>query len=197
VFALQANTGSTLWAYPAVQQRSGGGLLGGCSGPTATDGPFHSAPAFDPENLYLGSAGEQQRSLFGQSTNNSGLRTLNKTGMLQWEFKGTTDRTVSSPAISGTTVYLASSDHNVYAIDTETRQARWTLETKNWVWSTPLVVEDKVYIASMDHALYAVDDADGSVLWTFAGAPGALPAAPAIAQDVLYFGSLAGHMYAV
>jgi outer membrane protein assembly factor BamB len=195
VFALQAATGAVQWTYPVIQQ-GGGGLLRGCSGPSVTDGPFHSAPAFDQELLYLGSAGAQQRSLFGGSSNNSGLRALNKMGTLQWEFKGATDRTVASPAMAGTTVYLASSDHNVYAIDTETRQVRWTFETENWVWATPLVVEGRVYIASMDHSLYAVDDTDGSLLWEFAGAPGALPATPALANEVLYFGSLAGHMYA-
>jgi outer membrane protein assembly factor BamB len=196
VFALQADTGAVQWAYPEIQ-RGGGGLLSGCSGPTMTDGPFYSAPAFDLELLYLGSAGEQRRSLFGGSTNNSGLRALNKMGTLQWEFKDSTDRAVTPPTIAGTTVYLASSDHNVYAIDTETRQAHWTFETDNWVWATPLVVEDRVYIASMDHRLYAVDDADGSLLWEFADARGALPATPALANEVLYFGSLTGHIYAV
>lgn len=196
VFALQADTGAVQWTYPVIEQR-GGGLLGGCSGPAVTDGPFHSAPAFDPDLLYLGSAGGVQRSLFGGSTNNAGLRTLNKMGTLQWEFKGAADRSVASPVVSGTTVYLPSSDHNVYAVDTATRQPRWTFETGNWVWSTPLVVEDRVYIASMDHSLYAVDDATGSLIWSFTGEPGALPATPAINQGVLYFGSLAGHMYAV
>jgi outer membrane protein assembly factor BamB len=196
VFALQTSTGTVQWTYPATAERSGG-LLSGCSAPAATDGPFHAAPAFDQDHVYLGSAGGVQRSLFGGSTNSSGLRALNKMGTLQWEFKDTSDRTVVSPAISSTTVYLPSSDHNVYAVDTETRQARWTFETENWVWATPLVVEDRVYIASMDHNLYAVDDANGSLLWTFTGAPGALPATPAIDQGVLYFGSLAGQMYAV
>jgi outer membrane protein assembly factor BamB len=196
VFALQAETGTQQWAYPAIEQR-GGGLLSACSGPAATDGPFHSAPSFDQQYLYLGSAGDQQRSLFGRGANNAGLRVLNQMGTLQWEFKGATDRTVASPAVSGTTVYLPSSDHNVYAIDTETRQARWTFETDNWVWATPLVIEDRVYIASMDHSLYAVDDADGSLVWSFSDRSGALPATPAFAGGILYFGSLSGHMYAV
>jgi outer membrane protein assembly factor BamB len=197
VFALRADTGAIQWTYPQVEERSGG-LLRGCSGPVATDGPFHSAPAFDEGYIYLGSAGErQQRSLFGGGTNNSGLRTLNELGTLQWEFRGTTDRTVASPTVAGSTIYLSSSDHSVYAIDTETRQARWTFETENWVWATPLVTGDRVYIASMDHHLYAINDADGSLAWEFTGEPGALPATPAIHQGILYFGSLSGHVYAV
>jgi outer membrane protein assembly factor BamB len=196
VFALRADTGTIQWTYPLIEERSGG-LLGGCSGPTATDGPFHSAPAFDQDYVFLGSAGEQQRSLFGRGSNNAGLRVLNKLGTLQWEFKGATDRTVASPAIAGTTVYLPSSDHNVYAVDMETREARWTFETENWVWATPLVIENTVYIASMDHALYAVDDSSGALIWEFGDAPGALPATPAIANETLYFGSLSGHVYAV
>jgi outer membrane protein assembly factor BamB len=196
VFALRSDTGAVQWTYPVIERRSGG-LLGGCSGPAATDGPFHSAPVIGQEYLYLGSAGEQQRSLFGSGANNAGLRALNKMGILQWEFKGATDRTVASPAVNGATVFLPSSDHNVYAVDTETRQARWTFETENWVWATPLVAEGRVYIASMDHTLYAVDEASGSLAWKFTGEPGALPATPAIDQGILYFGSLSGHMYAV
>jgi outer membrane protein assembly factor BamB len=196
VFALQADSGTVMWTYPVVSQQRGG-LLSGCSGPIASDGPFYAAPAFDRDLVFLGSAGEEQRSLLGRGENRAGLRALNKAGILQWDFRQVTDNAVAPPAVSGTTVYLASSDHNVYAIDIESRQVKWALETGNWVWATPLVVEDRVYIASMDHVLYAVDSQDGNQVWRFDESAGALPAAPAIADGVLYFGSLDGYVYAV
>jgi len=125
---------------------------------------------------------------------------LNKFGTLQWESRESKDRSIASPAVDDTTVYLPSSDHSVYAIDLETHQVRWTFTTQNWVWATPLVAEDRVYVASMDHSLYAVDKANGAQIWQFTGKPGALPASPVISEDtdpVLYFGSLGGHVYAV
>jgi outer membrane protein assembly factor BamB len=196
VFALNAETGDPMWTYPVIEQRQGG-LLSGCSAPAQTDGPFFSAPAVGQEFLYLGSAGERQQPLFRQSVNNSGLRALNKLGTLQWAFKGTKDRTVASPTLSGDTVYLPSSDYSVYAVSLETRDKIWEFKTENWVWASPLAVDDKVFIASMDHNLYAVDAQTGDQVWRFQEASGALPAAPALADGTLYFGSLNGWVFAV
>lgn len=196
LFALQADNGNAIWAYPTVQQR-GGGILGGCTAQAPSDGPFYSAPAFSGEYLFLGSSGQQQRSLFSRGENLAGLRVLNNQGQLQWSFKGTTQPTVTSPALAGSTVYLPSSDHNVYAIDIDTQQVRWVFQTKNWVWATPLVAEGSVYVASMDHVLYAVQGENGAEIWRFDGSQTALPTAPALADGTLYIGSLGGRMYAV
>jgi len=196
LFALLAQNGSVQWSYPAVEQRSGG-LLGGCSAQAPSDGPFHAAPVYNDQYVFLSSAGEQQRTLFSQGENRSGLRVLNKMGTLQWSYAGTTDRSVASPALAGDTVYLASSDHNVYAIDVQTHDQRWVFTTDNWVWAAPLVNEGTVYIASMDHRLYAVDAESGVEQWRYTGAHSALPTAPALADGTLYFGALDGHVYAL
>lgn len=199
VFALRAETGEVMWSYPGAPKRSGG-LLGGCSAPQVTDGPFTSAPAVGDKWVYIASAGEQQRSLWGAGENLAGLRALNEFGTLQWEFDEISAPALAAPALAGKTVYMASSDHKVYAIDIETHQARWILETENWVWATPLVVDDRVYVASMDHKLYAVDDQTGQVVWTFDRSHSALPAAPAYAETdgkVLYQNTLDGYIYAV
>jgi len=196
VFALDAETGGTIWSYPIIE-RASGGLLSGCSAPTPSDGPFFAAPAIGDDLIFLGSAGEKTTSLFRRSENTAGLRALNALGTLQWEFKGTEDRTVAPPVLADGTVYLPSSDNNVYAIDVESRAARWTFETENWVWASPLVIDDTVYIASMDHVLYAVDAQTGAEKWRFDAAPSALPAAPAFVDGTLYFGSLAGRLYAI
>ena len=196
VFALSPENGAVQWVYPLIQQRSGG-LLSGCSPAAPSDGPFHAPPAFTQEYVFLGSAGEQQRSLFAKGENRGGLRVVSKTGVLQWAFKDTAERTVAAPSVSETTVYLSSSDHRIYAIDLATHDARWVFTTGNWVWATPLPLDGRVYIASMDHALYAVDDQTGTEVWRFADSQTALPAAPAYSDGVLYVGSLGGQIYAV
>ncbi len=196
LFALQAQDGSLLWEYPIVEQKKGG-LLGGCSARALSDGPFFAAPAVDDDHVYLSSAGALQRSLLGKGENMAGLRVLDKTGELQWSFKKVDDRSVAPPVVTDGVVYLASSDHKVYAVDVESHKVRWTFETDNWVWASPLVVSDTVYIASMDHVLYAVDVASGKLRWRFDRPRSALPATPAYARGSLYLGSLDGHMYAI
>jgi outer membrane protein assembly factor BamB len=196
IFALRPEDGTVLWVYPLIQQASGG-ILGGCSAATVSDGPFHAPPASTEEFVFLGSAGEQQRSLFAKGENRAGLRVLSKSGVLQWGYRGTTERTVAAPSLSETTAYLSSSDHRVYAVDLTTHESRWIFSTGNWVWATPIPMEGRVYIASMDHTLYAVDDQTGTEIWRFTRSQSALPAAPAFSAGVLYLGSLDGRMYAV
>jgi outer membrane protein assembly factor BamB len=196
VFALEPETGDVLWTYPQIQA-SGGGFLSGCTGRAPSDGPFYAAPAVGSELVFLSSAGEATTSLFRRSENTAGLRALNTLGTLQWSFKGTETRAVASPILSDGTVYLASSDHSVYAIDIDTREPRWAFETGSWVWANPVVSADMVYVASMDHLLYAIDAASGNEVWRFSHATSALPAAPALVEGVLYLGSLNGGVYAV
>ena len=196
VYALEADTGNLVWNYPGVPQRSGG-LLGGCSASQLADGPFTAAPVTSEGFVFLASGGEQQRSIWGTGENMAGLRVLNEFGTLQWTFKEPTKNAVAAPAIMGQTVYLASSDYHVYAIDINTQNARWIFETGNWVWATPLPIGDTVYVASMDHILYALDDETGQVKWTFEHATSALPTAPAWDQDTLYLNALDGYVYAL
>jgi outer membrane protein assembly factor BamB len=196
VFALDPSTGNALWSYPKTAQ-SGGGLFSACSARTPSDGPFFAAPTPGSELVYLSSAGEPTASLFRPSVNTSGLRALNTLGVLQWEFKGTDARSVASPTLTDNTVYMSSSDHSVYAIDTETHDARWAFETGNYVWARPVVSSGVVYVASMDHRLYAVDAGTGDEMWRFDQSTSALPSAPALADGTLYVGSLGGSLYAV
>ncbi len=196
VQALQANTGEQLWSYPPAAQSSGG-LFGGCSGPRITDGPFYAAPAVGERFIFMASGGERQASLLAKSENLAGLRALNEFGVVQWRFEQTEERAIASPVIDGDVVYLASSDHKVYAVDVNTQKARWTFETKGWVWAKPLVVSDTVYIASMDHVLYAIDRATGALKWKFDRAHSALPSSPVYLGGALVLTSLDGHIYAV
>jgi len=196
IFAMEAATGKLLWNYPGAPQRSGG-LLSGCSAPQATDGPFVAAPAVGAEFVFLASGGDQQQSLLGKGKNMAGLRALNNFGVLQWRFDEATQSAVASPVLDEGTVYLASSDRHVYAIDVQTRDTRWVFETTKWVWAVPLVAQDTVYIASMDHVLYAVDAATGEVEWKFDRPQSALPTAPALVQGTLYLNALDGWVYAI
>lgn len=46
----------------------------------------------------------------------------------------------SSPTISGSVVYMGSSDNNVYALDAVTGNLKWNYTTGDWVASSPVGV---------------------------------------------------------
>jgi outer membrane protein assembly factor BamB len=138
---------------------------------------------------------------------------------LKWKFK-TGGAVVSTPALAQGTVYFGSSDHFLYAVDQKSGALRWKYATGSRVASSPAVAAGRVHFSSYDGNFYALDAASGKLLWKFAThgerrfagrhLHGALPAAevmpdpfdvylssPALAADLVYFGSGDGNVYAL
>ncbi len=138
---------------------------------------------------------------------------------VKWKFK-TAGAIVSTPAVSGGTVYFGSSDHQVYALDERSGTLRWKFATRGRIASSPAVADGRVYFGSFDSNFYALDAASGALLWKFATEGerrfsgrhlhGAEPAAeimpdpfdvflssPAVAGGRVYFGSGDGSVYAL
>jgi eukaryotic-like serine/threonine-protein kinase len=138
---------------------------------------------------------------------------------VKWKFRAA-GAIVSTPAVSGGTVYFGSSDHQVYALDERSGTLRWKFATHGRVSSSPAVADGRVYVGSFDGAFYALDAAQGTLAWKFATEGehrfsarhlhGAEPAAelmpdpfdvflssPALAGGVVYFGSGDGNVYAL
>ncbi len=139
--------------------------------------------------------------------------------VVQWKFK-TGGRVISSPAVSGTSVFVGSTDGAVYAVHRATGSLRWKFATRGAVASSPAVVDGVVYILSADGNAYAIDAESGKQRWVFAtkgerrftapGIHGAVPrtermpdpfdvflSSPAVSNGVVYFGSGDQHVYAV
>ncbi len=136
-----------------------------------------------------------------------------------WKFK-TQGRVLSSPAVSGDRVYVASTDGRLYAIDRTTGTERWQFASKGPIASSPAVHGDLVYVSSVDGNVYAVDAATGKQRWAFAtkgerrftapGIHGAIPrtermpdpydvflSSPTVAGNTVYIGSGDQHVYAL
>ena len=81
----------------------------------------------------------------------------NKPGTVLWEFK-TGGIVLSSPAIgSDGTVYVASLDNKLYAINGKSGVKLWEFKTGGDVDSCPAIGPDgTVYVGSKDNKLYAI-----------------------------------------
>jgi outer membrane protein assembly factor BamB len=66
---------------------------------------------------------------------------------------------ISSPAVVADTVYVGSSDHNLYALDRASGTVRWKFETGSRVTSLspPMAVDNVDYFGSTDGNLYALN----------------------------------------
>lgn len=76
------------------------------------------------------------------------------------------------------------------ALDAETYETLWSVETAHGVWAEPLVIDGMVYFTSLDHFMYAVELDSGAVDWTLdlGGASASTPTYDA-ERDVFYVGT--------
>jgi outer membrane protein assembly factor BamB len=145
-----------------------------------------------------------------------GVTTLNA---VKWKFH-TGGQVNSSPAVVGGTVFVGSTDGNLYALDRESGVQKWKFDAKSRVVSSPAVANGLVYFIAYDGNFYAVDSGSGQLKWKFktqgerrfAGTHlhGSQPAAETmpdpfdcylssavVSGDAVYFGSGDGNVYAL
>ena len=138
---------------------------------------------------------------------------------LKWKFH-TAGMVIGSPAVVDGTVYVGSTDGNLYAIDARSGTQKWKLEVKSRIASSPALSNGVVYFTAYDGKLYAVHASSGRVKWTFQSGGehrftakhlhGVQPAAesmpdpfdtflssPAVWDGAVYFGSGDGNVYAL
>jgi outer membrane protein assembly factor BamB len=109
---------------------------------------------------------------------------------LLWKYKTNDWVTTSSPAVVNNTVYIGSTDRNVYALDAIKGTLKWRYETQpagkyDGVWSSPTVVNSTVYVGARDHYIYALDANTGTLKWKYQTG-GMVESSPTLANGVLY-----------
>lgn len=93
----------------------------------------------------------------------------------------------SSPAVTNDTVYVGSSDGNLYAVDANNGDERWRFATGGSVYSSPVVVNDRIYVGSTDGRVYALDSNGDEVWRASTGRP--VLSSPAVANGTVYVGN--------
>jgi eukaryotic-like serine/threonine-protein kinase len=144
---------------------------------------------------------------------------VTKFSKVKWKFH-TGGSVISSPAVAGETIYVGSTDGNLYALTLESGTQKWKFDAKSRVASSPAVSNGVVYFGAYDGNLYAVDAATGQLKWKFhtegehryaaKHLHGSQPAAetmpdpfdfflssPAIWNGAVFFGSGDGNIYSL
>lgn len=99
-------------------------------------------------------------------------------------------------AVHEGTVYCASWDGHVYALNAETGQELWRFRTEGAVRSGTAVDGNTVYFGSEDQYFYAVDRETGQEMWKIQ-TEGAVLCRPTIADGIAYFGTGNNYLYAL
>jgi eukaryotic-like serine/threonine-protein kinase len=83
----------------------------------------------------------------------------------KWTFK-TGNAIESAPAVVNGTVYVASLDKHLYAVELATGKQKWKVKL-GAMRASPSVKGDRVYVGNLDGMFYCLKTADGSKVWEF------------------------------
>jgi outer membrane protein assembly factor BamB len=107
----------------------------------------------------------------------------------------------SSPAVAGNVVYVGNENGNVYALNTTTGAIIWNSNIGASVQSSPAVVGGVVYVGCKttgnEGQMFALRTTDGGVDWSSTATGNEILSSPAVANNVVYFGSNDHNVYAV
>jgi len=112
-----------------------------------------------------------------------------------WTFEAD-DSIESTAAIVGDSVFVASLDGKLYALELGAGELRWTYEASDEVKSSPSVHDGVVYLGDEAGVFHAIDAKTGTAKWTYQTDAGIISSANFV-NDKVVFGSYDNHLYAL
>lgn len=92
---------------------------------------------------------------------------IDRTGTKLWRINMDDLGNLTGPTVVDGTVYFASENQGVHAVDAVSGEKKWDFETGDKGHSVPAVVDDTVFIGSHDGNVYALNSTTGKKQWIF------------------------------
>ena len=148
------------------------------------------ARAADPASMVA----EDDTVYYGSGTNLVAVHLTD--GQQRWSTALPSDgKILSTPAISGSFLYVGTTTGSFYKISRVDGSIVWTFKAGTGVLSSPVVSQDMVYFGSQDTNCYALNADTGKVVWQFASnAPVNSP--PSVGSGLVVFASSDYNLYA-
>lgn len=103
---------------------------------------------------------------------------------------------LTTPAADEHTIYVSTQQGKVYAVDSSTREIKWTSMLDSGGLSTPTIVGETLLIGDAKGQLHSIDTNNGEKQWSLQIAEGGI-GTPVLADGTLYLASGDGTLYAV
>ena len=123
------------------------------------------------------------------------VEALDTHGRLRWSFQ-TNGAVKAGAALWHATIYIASYDGYVYALDARSGRLRWRTAAGGRFYATPSVADGRVIAPTTDGVVHAFAADSGRRLWSRRIGPFAY-SAPALADGRVFVGSYDHHLYAL
>lgn len=180
-----------------------GGMCGplGCA-PTARPVTIYATPAVAGNLVYVATyAGESGKVMaikrLAPGYDEEGIPSWNDG---EWFYPRKEDKligaVVGGPSVVEGTLYVGSSDGNVYALDAVKGNSRWEFNTKGKIWTSAAVKDSVVYLSNYERKFFALSSTDGRLLWNIE-LPAAIASSPVVSGDKVFFGTFDNYLHAI
>ncbi len=123
-------------------------------------------------------------------------RTLKPPLKLLWKYK-TGGPIQASPVVANGTVYVASTDHRLYALDAKQWGIKWkSFKAGGIIRYAPAVWNNRVYFSARDNHVYALNAETGEWLWEFRSDTW-MDSPPVLSKGRLYIGAYTKKIYVI
>jgi outer membrane protein assembly factor BamB len=177
IFAYNTSSGNLLWKYPSEGYVEG--IIGGL--------------IIENGLIYFAAVGGTVTALNAE------------TQQVEWLYD-TEDTLWASPCMDGDTLFVASYDKRLFAIDINSGNLKWDkpFETDGPITAAPIYDNGVVYIGSLDRGIYAIDAENGQLIWEFNADSDAeytprnwFWATPLMVDGVIYAPNMDGFVYVI
>ena len=114
---------------------------------------------------------------------------------LLWKFK-TGGPIQAGPVIANGMVYVASTDHTLYALDAKQWGIKWSFKSGGIIRYAPAVWNNRVYFSARDNHVYALNAETGEWLWEFRSETW-MDSPPILSKGRLYIGAYTKKIYVI
>jgi outer membrane protein assembly factor BamB len=172
----------------------------------ATPSPATPIPTTSPTTSanddWITFAHDQKRT--GFQSQNVGITKSNVTNLaLRWQ-KALGEATMSSPVVAGGSIYIATEQGNVYALNATNGNTLWKTNVGNSVHMTPALLDGMLFVGTYGNtplnqtpngaSFEALNPANGAIIWRVP-LPGAVRSEPVISGGVVYEGTAGGDSF--
>ena len=154
----------------------------------APSGPVSSPAATAPDQGWPLFRGDSQATGVAKGTLPERLQLL-------WTFSTEHGGFKATAAIDRGTVYVGSTDGNLYAVGLADGKRRWAMPTDLGFTAAPAVRDGRVYIGDSDGRFYCVNGRSGKVKWRYPRPDAEINASANFGDDCVLFGSQDFNLY--
>jgi outer membrane protein assembly factor BamB len=189
------------WVFTVPRVGTPGTICGPACAPAAPQQSIYATPAVVGDLLCAGIySGETGRVVAINRLSPGYMDGVPQRSKGEWTYPGggtgSMGAIVGTPVIVDDTLYVGSSDGNLYAIDAIYGEKKWEFNTGGKIWTSPVIEDGVIYISNYHKKIFAVSAESGTQVWS-TELPSSIASSPAVSGDSIFVGTFDNRLYAL